>query len=127
MNYARFDPSTGRILATGQVSSQAQMDAQGSSSVAVDATVGALTHYVVAGVATLRPPPALDTTTVAANGTSVVTLSGLADPATVLIDGVSNSVSGGTTPIAFSIAGVYEIEVVESFPHTPFSATVTAT
>lgn len=131
ISYVIHSPADGRLFRWGYCS-EGQEDIQtqvGEVFLAVETVAGVsfASHYVVSGVLVERPVPALDLLTVPADGTTPVTLSGMHDPSTVSIDGSPNTITGGTTPIAFSIAGDYVIEVAEAFPYQPLTATVVAT
>lgn len=129
-NFVVYDRATGRIKRYGSaptplVVSQALDSTEGT--LQTDARYKSSTYYVVNGVVTLRPVPALSALTVPADGKTTIILSGVADPTTIMIDGNSETVSGGSDQLTFDTAGTYDIEVPEVFPHTALSAQVTAT
>lgn len=92
-------------------------------------------HYVVdpAGTPALAPKldmaPTISATTVIADGTATITISGLPDPAHIAIAGpnqASGEVTGGEVALSFDAPGTYTVRA-EAFPYLPWTVSIDAT
>lgn len=58
-----------------------------------------------------------------ADGVDETVISGLPDPATILIDGVAHEVAGGVLEFSADIRGLYEIRL-DTWPYMPWAVTI---
>jgi hypothetical protein len=87
------------------------------------------THYISEGVVTVRPAmgASLNATTVVANGTAYVTLTGVPSGAAIYIDQASaGTADGSAIELTFDTPGVYRITAVK-WPSLDFEGVVDAT
>ena len=115
-NFLVYD-SAGRILRVGycpidDVSLQAEAN---ETVIQTDNPVDDLTHYVSDGVIAERTAMSAswDSTTVTADGTSEIVLSGLPEPCEVYIDGNAVSVNDGSLEFSTGSPGDYTVRVDE--------------
>jgi hypothetical protein len=83
--------------------------------------------YIVGGVVTTRPllPAVVDKTTVIADDTDVMTISGLPDPCEVRVGTEAFTAVGGSAEISFDLPGSHTIRI-SHFPYQDWEVDVDA-
>ena len=128
MIFARHD-ATGKVVAIGEVPDSMIELQEGNI---FQGTIDGATQYVVGGVAIPRPAvsSSISATTVPADGTTALTLSGVPNGATVTVSGplptMTEKADGTSIVLTFAIVGTYTI-AVDAFPQQDFKVTINAT
>lgn len=121
MKFIEYETATGRILASGNSTYQVPESPPAGVTRAYGITADKRTHYIDQGVAVERPanPSSADVTTIQADGTDQVTVSGVPAGSTVRIDGPvpvpAAQVDDGTVEFTTDTPGAYRI-VIDGFP-----------
>ena len=128
----RYDPASGRVVNKLTVPGEEVQQYLDLDPYLVEGEADFLTDYVLNKVITRRPASTVfaEVTTVAANGTDTITVSGIPTGAEITLVGTGfrqSAIGDGTLlKLSFAIAGQYELEV-KNFPDLSFKATIHAT
>jgi hypothetical protein len=120
---------TGEILRTGNAPVNMVDIQAGDGETAAVGSANDLTQYVLDGVLTDKPemPIIIDKTSIAANGTDLVTITGVPSGALVQVGSLaSGEVMDGELYLSFDEVGEYEV-TFSLFPYLDYSVKISAT
>lgn len=117
-HYVIYEKATGAILMNGFVGALSSVapHADTHEIIETDGTITSDTHYVVDGKAVAKGASGAtcDKTSVAANGTDLVTIGGLPVPCTLVLNGPRTGlyyVTDGVVELTFQVKGDYKVEI----------------
>ncbi|MBD9511642.1 hypothetical protein IB265_33340 [Ensifer sp. ENS10] len=121
-----YDPATGAINRYGYCRrGDLELQVRPGEAAIFGETGNDVTQYVLDGAIVDRPVFTISKTAIAADNVDEAVITGLPDPAWVVIDGHPFEVAGGTLSISSHMPASYSLHI-DHWPYMPFDAEVVA-